>query len=1089
VRACCVVLCVVLCLCLSAFADEEIRLASTPALSPDGSVIVFSWRDDLWRAPAGGGDATRLTMHPGRDRSPRFSPDGAQLAFVSNRTGSDQVYVMPAAGGAPTQFTFHSEGAGVDDWTPDGKALLITGARDHFWRRAGRFFLKRLEPAASAPTLLFDGYGGAGDLAPDGRRLLFTREGTAWWRKQYVGPQASQVWLHDTAGGGFRRLSTGDWEEKWPLWLPGGQRYVYVSQQDGTYNLWQHDLESGDRVQLTRFEDDGIVSPAVSADGKVAVFRRLFDLYRLDLGEGGEPRRLELHYRGDPVHERVRRDVVTRATQAAFSDDGREIAFVANGDIWVMDTELREPVQVTSTPEEERDPVFSPDFGTLVFVSDAGGQCDLWKATRADPNRYWWQNREFELTKLTNDAPAEWGPRFTPDGRLAFVALRGDIWTMKLDGTDTRVVVESWNEPSFSFSPDGKWIAYAISDDDFNRDIWIRPADGTGTPVNVSRHPDRETEPAWSPDGRILAFRGRRSRTESDIHYVFLRRADDDETKRDRTRKKALAKMKGRRKPARERPARGPEIGKAIGRFFGVGRKPKAKKDEAKKVEIDFEDIHRRIRRIPIDDASESGLVWSPDGKKLAFQAAIDGREGLYTVEIPDDPKPKLLVAATGGGARWLEEGNQIVWLRSGQPQSVSARGKTTGYPFRASHEVSVPAFHLAAFDQAWRIMRDSWYDPRLNNRDWKAVRAKYHPLAERCVTASELSTVVNLMLGELNGSHLGFSARDPERWSPDGWREETWHFGARFDPAWPGPGLKVRDVIDGSPAARADTRIAPGEVILAVDGKPLDPAVAVGRQLTGRPDRDVVLTVRAADGKERFVTIRPTSYRAVRRLLYEHWIEGNRSKVDELSGGTLGYLHIRGMSWSSFERFEAELYAVGHGKDGLVIDVRDNGGGFTTDHLLTSLTQPVHAITVPRGGGPGYPQDRMVYARWSKPVIVLCNQNSFSNAEIFAHAIKSLKRGRVVGVRTAGGVISTGGTGIMGFAFLRIPFRGWFVAATGEDMELNGCEPDATIWPEPAAIPAGDDRQLARAVAMLREDVAAYKARPRPGLKWKSQR
>jgi tricorn protease len=781
--------------------------------------------------------------------------------------------------------------------------------------------------------------------------------------------------------------------------------------------------------------------------------------------------------------------MVTRAAQAAFSDDGREIAFIANGDVWVMDTELREPVQVTSTPEEERDPVFSPDFGTLVFVSDAGGQCDLWKATRADPKRYWWQNREFELTKLTNDAPAEWGPRFTPDGRLAFVALRGDIWTMKLDGTDTKVVVESWNDPSFSFSPDGKWIAYAISDDDFNRDIWIRPADGSGTPVNVSRHPDWETEPAWSPDGKILAFRGRRERMESDIHYVFLRRADDDETKRDRTRKKALEKMKGRKRPARERPAGGPEIGKAIGRLFGVGRKPKAKKDEKKKIEIDFEGIHRRIRRIPIEDTSESSLVWSPDGKKLAFEATIDGREGLYTVEIPDDPKPKLLIAATGAGARWLEEGNQIVWLRGGQPQSVSARGKATTFPFRVSHEVSVPAFHLAAFDQAWRIMRDNWYDPRLNNRDWKAVRAKYRPLAERCVTAGELSTVVNLMLGELNGSHLGFSARDPERWTPDGWQEETWHFGARFDPAWPGPGLKVKDVIERSPASRSDTRIEPGELVLAVDGKPLDPAVAVGRQLTGRPDRDVVLTVRAAGGKERFVTIRPTSYRAVRRLLYEHWIDGNRKKVDELSGGTLGYLHIRGMSWSSFERFEEELYAVGHGKDGLVIDVRDNGGGFTTDHLLTSLTQPVHAITVPRGGGPGYPQDRMVYARWSKPVIVLCNQNSFSNAEIFAHAIKTLKRGRVVGVRTAGGVISTGGTGIMGFAFLRIPFRGWFIASTGEDMELNGCEPDVSIWPEPAAIPSGDDRQLARAVQMLREDVAAYKARPRPGLKWKSQR
>src|SRR3954469_20061627 len=206
--------------------------------------------------------------------------------------------------------------------------------------------------------------------------------------------------------------------------------------------------------------------------------------------------------------------------------------------------------------------------------------------------------------------------------------------------------------------------------------------------------------------------------------------------------------------------------------------------------------------------------------------------------------------------------------------------------------------------------------------------------------------------------------------------------------------------------------------------------------------------------------------------MLYEKWVEDNRKKVEQASNGTLGYLHIQGMNFVSFYKFEEELYSAGVGKDGLIIDVRHNGGGSTTDHLLTVLTAPAHAITVPRGGGPGYPHDRRVYATWSKPIVVLCNQNSFSNAEIFSHAIKTLKRGQLVGTPTAGGVISTGATSIMDVGMLRLPTRGWFLPDTGEDMELNGAMPDQVVWPDPADFARGGDAQLVKAVEVLQADV-----------------
>ena len=295
--------------------------------------------------------------------------------------------------------------------------------------------------------------------------------------------------------------------------------------------------------------------------------------------------------------------------------------------------------------------------------------------------------------------------------------------------------------------------------------------------------------------------------------------------------------------------------------------------------------------------------------------------------------------------------------------------------------------------------------------------------------------------------------------------------------------------MIPDSPATRKGSEVRAGEVVTAVDGTKVDPTTDPTLVLNGPLDRDVRLTVKASDGKEREVVLRPIAYAALTPLLYEKWIKDNRAAVDRLSKGTLGYLHIRGMDFPSFYRFEEELYSAGVGHEGLIIDVRENGGGSTADHLLTALTQPNHAIAVPRGGGPGYPQDRRVYATWSKPIVVLCNQNSFSNAEIFSHAVKTLKRGHLVGVPTAGGVVSTGAARIMDLGTLRLPTRGWFTVGDGEDMELHGAVPDLIVWPDPSEFARGDDAQLARGVQVLLDDVKAELARPRPKLRKATER
>ena len=1090
----------ILLLAACAGVSEPIRLVADPALSPDGKTLAFVWRGDIWLAPVEGGAARPLTQHEASDRQPKFSPDGTEIVFISDRDAGNQVYAVPVAGGMPTQLTFHTAGYRIEDWYPSGQALLVSGRRDYFWRSAGRFF-RIARDERPAEELLFDADAANGSLSPNGKWLLFTREGMTWWRKGYRGAHAGQIWMYDFETEQYLQLLAPETGARWPLWAPEGDSFYYVGAQSGSFNLHKYDLASSADRQLTFFEDDSVVYPCISRDGSTIVFRHLFDLYRFQPGSGAAPVRIDLVNPGDELTSPVDRNVVRDASEVAFSDDGLEVAFIAGGDLWVMDTELREPRQITATPEEERGPIFGPDNDSIYFVSDQGGQSDIWRAERGDVELYWWQNESFELKRLTQDAEVEADLRFSPDGtRLSFVKGLGDLWTMTLEGKDFQRLLRSWDVPDYNWSPDGKWIVYAVNDNDFNRDIWIVPADGSAEPVNVSRHPFDEYRPVWRPDGKVIAFTSQRLDREVDIYYLWLEEEEYEKSKRDRTLEKALKKMEEARKKDEKKDKDKEKDKDAEEKAEGDAAEPKdedkgddekkkadeeKKKDDEKKlpdVVIDFDRIHERLQRIDIAGSTERGLFWSHDSKKLAFQATIDGKRGTYTVEIPDEMEPKLLTSETGSQPRWLKEGNQIVWLSGGKPASVSAKGEATAYAFSARQEVDCVAHFRAAFDLAWRAMRDHFYDERLGNRNWDAIRRKYADVAAAAPDTDSFAVVVNLMLGELNASHLGFYPRGGRSRSnrPD-WNVTTAHLGVRFDPEYRGPGLKVRDVLPNGPADREVSKIEPNEVIVSIDGTNVDPQMDLTDVLNGPLARDIRLDVRNGDGETREVVLRPISYGQAGSLLYEQWLRYNGKLVETLSDGRLGYVHIRGMNWPSFQKLERELYAVGAGKDGLIIDVRNNGGGFTADHVLTLLCQPTHAITVPRGGGPGYPEDRRVYATWNKPIVMMCNQNSFSNAEIISHAIKTLKRGKLVGVPTAGGVISTGGTSIMDVGFIRLPFRGWYILGTGEDMELNGAVPDVIVWPQPGEMPAGKDVQLEKAVEVLSEDVAAWKARPRP--------
>lgn len=1086
--------------------DEEIQLGRNPDLSQDGKRFVFEWKGDLWLANSKGGVARQLTTSSSQESQPKFSPDGKSIVFVSDRTGSNQIFEMALPSGSAKQLTFHTEGYSIEQFSPADNRLLVKATRDHFWRRGQRFFLiDRAERPVE--KIVFDAYGDHGRLSPDGTKMLFTREGVRGFRKQYKGSQSAQIWLHDFKTGKFKKLCDNEMGARYPLWHPNGREFFYVGQQDGTFNLYLRNLETGKESQLTTFTDDAVLMPTLSGDGSTLLFRNLFDFYRYDV-RTKKLAKIKVVHKGEEKADPISRVVLSSASEASFSKDGLEIAFISGGDLWVMDTVLKEPKQITNTPEEERDPVFAPDGKQIFFASDQNGQSDIWSATRKDEKKYWWQNDQFALKQLTKDSEKESSLKLSPDGKtLAYLRLRGDIWLMNTDGSNKRQFLKSWSSPEFNWSPDSKWLVYAESDNDFNRDIWVKKVDDKkAAAINLSQHPDNESDPVWSPDGKMIAFTGRRVGDETDLYFVYLTKESDETTSRDLKLKEALEKIKKARSKSSSTPSK-PAPAKANGTGKGTpeppGPKPDADKTKAapskdgpaatnpdKKtpdVKIDLDGIIDRIRRVSIPNSRESNLFWSPDSKKLAFTATISGKTGIHTIS-PPETTAKFFSTASISNPNWV--GSSIYGVVSGKPAVVSATGATTSYTFAAKQVVDQRAKFRVAFDMCWREMRDTFYDEKLNHKNWSEIRRKYSSAAENAVDTSSFGDVVNMMLGELNGSHLGFypgmgrrrSSTSSRSSTPSTWSKQTAHFGLRYDSAFRGPGLKVKDVVYGSPATQEKSRIKAGEIVLTINGTEVDPAMELTKVLNADLSIPFILTAKGTDGKTRTVSILATSFDRIQSLLYEHWVRQNQQAVATATKNRLGYLHIQGMNMTSFYRFERELYSVANGKDGIIIDVRENGGGSTTDHLLTILTQPVHAITVPRGGGRGYPHDRKIYASWSKPVVVLCNQNSFSNAEIFSHAIKQLNRGKVVGVPTAGGVISTGGTGIMDMGFLRKPFRGWYLL-NGEDMELNGAVPHHIIWPYPGDLPKGKDDQLSKAIAVLKADVQAAKAKPEPKL------
>jgi tricorn protease len=1135
--------------------ESNVTLPRHPSISPDGQSVVFSYRGDLWKVGIDGGAARRLTAHPANDLGSRFSPDGATIAFTSDRRGPNALFTMNADGTGVREVLVVDRAAFVTDFADDGH-LYFTGFLEPDVYRASRPY--RVDAEGGVHERVHDAFGRTPSKEPGGDRVLFVRGDSGWDRRHSRGPDTRDVWLFDPeAEDRFIPLITRRGNDGKPRWAGNDGTFVFASDRvDRTVNLFLADADDGELAEqnarrLTAFTDRDVEDFDVTPDGRTLVFARWDSLYTLDLTDpDAEPVELTLRAAEDEGDRVKYVDTDTRVSDAALSPDGKTLAMIAYGQVYLRAADERAPTRrVTDAMAHYKDVAWSPDGGTLYFTGDPDGRDQIYAATvrltrsdiektldepttkpadrqdaAPDPDR-WEDALAFAIEPVTDDPEGMAFPAPSPDGtKLVVTRGVGDVVVLDLETGDQTVLLEGWSRgPGYVWTPDSNHVLYSTEDADFNSDVWAIRADGTGIgesdrPVNLTRHPDDDGLMTLSADGRMLAFVSERVNDEYDVWMVYL-----DETLEALTPQElaeyhkelaadvkklkpidvpAFVKERGTVSPlniedvepepeveAESAPATQPATRPAtrpstenLRKLWAslTGRpdesdddEPAAKKPAKSPVDMaDFDELpldtaYLRLRRVSRERGSEWNATLLPDASAIYYTS------GGTLFKKPWDGSASS--AGSNASLRGTSlKGDRLVLVAGGRGgfQATSSSNRRQTFTADDRLEINIADESERKFRTLARVLGDQFYHPTMKGLDWPALVEAYAPLARGAATKSEFEHVADKLLGELNASHLGVTAPGQSRPS----RRSLGLLGIRTQLV--DDGFEVIDVLETGPAGVGDMRLREGDVITRLELEPVDRDRPIEVQLPDRVNRETVVTVNR-DGGEVNLLLTPVSNGVIRARTYDAWRLANLRRVEELSDGRLGYIHVRGMDQGSLDVFERDLYAAAEGKEGLLVDVRNNGGGWTTDRLLASIMYPKHSYTVPRGMRDsvdadrvnlergGYPQDRLFIQRYTLPMNMLANENSFSNAEIISHAFKQLGRGTLVGEETAGGVISTGAFSLLDGTRVRLPFRGWYLL-DGSDMENNGAVPDILVPQTPEAEVAGDDPQLQAAIEDL---------------------
>lgn len=1048
------------------------RWLRNSAISPDGKSIAFTYRGNIYTVSAEGGVAEPLTTGDAHYEQPVWSHDGQTIAYSSDRYGNFDVYTIPAKGGDSKRITYHSADDYAYDFTPDNKKVLVGSKREapaKSVRFPGVGYFKNLYTIpveGGRPELLTAAGVDNARFSKEGDKVVFqnVKGYEDYYRKHEEAAITRDVWIYDIEEDSYNQITSDKIENRMPNFSADGNSIFYTNETSGDLNIYKRSIEDNSETQLTEFEDFPVRDLSLSANDKMA-FTWKGDIYTLS--ENQEPKKLDIEVTASSGYNTINHKNINSVTEFKVSPDGKEIAFVNRGEIFVTGADNKHTKRITSTPEQERMIAWSPGGDTLVYSGEQEGSWNIYQVTLKNPEeKFFYSATTLNTKELVATDAEEFQPKLSPNGeKVAYVENRNVLKVMDLDsGEKTTILPEGHNysysdgDWDFEWSPDSKWLLVDDEKGYFSvSNTALIPADGKGDIIHPVNSGFGENQPKWALEGKMMTYKtgkhGRKSLAyqgsqEEDVYGIFF----DQEAYDEFTLDEDEFKLREARKEDKDNDEDDDD----------------AKKEDLK---LNLDNLEDRKVRLTTNSASISDYVLNKDGSKLFYLASFEKGYDLWVTE-PRKNSTKILAKLSGSPSQLeLSKDEETIFLSNGgQLTKVNAEsGETEHVSIGTDMLVDHKAERKYIYEHAWRQVKEKHYDPDLQGVDWKMYGEEYAKFLPYINNNYDFQVLLSELLGELNVSHTG------GRFSPKSDNEEkTASLGLLYDQTYMDEGIKIDEVIRGGPLDKADINVEKGDVLLKINDEAIAAEENWNKYLNNIEGKHTRLTFER-NGSTFEETIKPVTLGKENQLMYKRWVHNMEKMTDSLSDGQLGYVHVEGMNDGSYREVYEKAMGKNIDKKALVVDTRFNGGGWLHNDLNTFLSGEKYLEFWPQNNRTkgGEPLDR-----WFKPSIVVMSEGNYSDAFIFPYIYKQNGLGKLVGMPVAGtGTAVWWETQIDPTLVFGIPM----VATVGaeerptENLEL---EPDIEVNLPYHEFLNGKDRQLETAVEELLNDVESEKSK-----------
>lgn len=1047
------------------------------AISPDGSEIAFTYKGDIYKVPSSGGKAIQLTTHPAHDTQPVWSPDGNKIAFTSNREGGFDIHLMSSRGGAPTRLTTHSANEYPIVFRDNEHVLytanIMADVKDgHFpsfsqvyevdteGKRPALFSSMPLEDISFHPT--------------ENKILYHDKKGYEDpWRKHHQSSIARDIWLCDLNGERtYTKLTNFRGEDRNPTWTADGNSFFYLNEEDGSFNVYKRNLDGSDKKQLTHLKKHPV---RFLTQSKAGVLCFVYDGEIYTLREGAEPQKVSIEIITDQQESAVKHfNFRTGAKEMSVSPNGKEIAFIIRGDIFVTSIEYGTTRQITNTPEQERDVSFSPDGRSLLYAAERNGAWNIYQTTLdiKDEKEFIYA-QSFTEEQLTDSDKASFQPLYSPDGKsVAFLEDRTTLKVLNLSNKKSKTVLDgkfnysySDGDQWFQWAPDSKWLLtqYIGIGGWNNVDAALVKADGSGELTNLTESGYTDGNPRFVQDGKAMLWFSDRAGYRShgswgahmDAYIMFFDREAYDKFSLS---KEELALYDAETKTKKEIKKEEKEADKKEKKEKEGDLTPEKVKD------LEFDLDHRKdlVIRLTPNSSSLADAYLNKEGDKLYYLSRFEKGYDLWVHDLKKKSSRILVKGAGGGGLEVDKTGTHLYLLSGGQLKKITiASGAVSSISMNAQFDYKPEQEREYIFNHVWKQVKDKFYVTDLHGVDWDGYKTDYARYLPHINNNFDFAEMLSELLGELNASHTGARYYGGRSSRP------TAVLGAFFDNDYQGKGLKIKEILPLGPLGGAKSKIKEGSIILKIDGKEIQEGEDYSQLLAGKANQRVLISYKVKPStKTEEEWIKPISQGAQQELLYKRWVEQRRQMAEKISGGKIGYIHVKGMDSESFRQVYSDLLGRYRNADAVVIDTRHNGGGWLHDDLVTLLTGKEYQQFAPRGQYIGSDP----FNKWTKPSAVLICEDNYSNAHGFPWLYKELKIGKLIGAPVPGTMTAVWWESqidpsiVFGIPQVAVKdMRGNYL----ENQELF---PDIEIYNDPASELKGEDLQLERAVKELME-------------------